>query len=87
MVSNLQVIGLEDRYVACQDRKRWLNLCEMAVNEVVQCRGRNTSADNRDSQKRLLPCICGRYFRRQGEFSRYHHFCDLCGLSLAQDSS
>ena len=87
VVSDLRVIGVEDWYVACQDRKRWFNLCEIAFNKVAQCRGRNTCAANRASQERNIPCICGRCFRRQGDLTRHHRFCDLYSLSLARDSS
>ena len=70
-----------------QDHKRWFNLCEIAVNEVTQCRGRNTCAANRASQERSIPCICGRCFRQKGDLTRHHRFCDLYSLSLAQNSS
>ena len=76
---------MEDWYVAySQDHERWFNLCEIAGNEVAQCRGRNTCAANRALQERNIPCVGG---RRQGDLTKHHRFCDLYSLSLAQDSS
>ena len=31
----------------CQDRERWSNMCAVAVDEVAQCKERNTCAANR----------------------------------------
>ena len=63
MVPDLRVIGVEDWYVACHARsQKVVYLCEIAVNEVTQYRGRNTCAAYRASQERNIPCICGRCF-------------------------
>ena len=65
----LRTVDVVNWYVLCQDRKRWSNMCAVAVDEVTQCRERNACAANRASQEKTFLCNCGRHFRRQGDIN------------------
>jgi len=49
--------------------ERWPSLCLMSVDEIAQCREKNTCATNRASQERSFFCICGRRLRRQEDLT------------------
>jgi len=87
VVNDLRAIGVKNWYVLCQDRDGWSNVCTVVVEEIAQCRERNTCAANRASQEKTFLCNSGRHFRRQGDLTRHRCFCDVSSLSLAQDSS
>ena len=73
---DLQAIGVYDRwYELCQDRKGWFHLCLDGVEKISTSRRWNTCSANKQSELRTVSCACGRKFRRQGDLTRYQHFC------------
>ena len=84
MIYGATCVDVENWHVLCQDRERWSSMCAIAVDEVAQG---NTCAANRASQEKNFLCNYGRRFRRHGDLTRHHHFCDVYSSSLAQDLS